>query len=232
MSFFSKNEVVVLAIASLTLGYVLAFNQLTWLSWLLFSGTALLIVLIHHTGAKLSASLLDCSIETHLWTAKQFWIGPRSKFKKPFPFWLFIPLILVWLSFGFIKWLGIITFEIIPLPSRIKMRWKELTEWHVALIAAGSLALNIIAAIISKVLGFDSFAAFNLMFVLFSLPPIGSLDGGKIFFGSRLLWIFMVVLSVVMYLLIHAASMTFTIFSAVIMALFALFLFYKFYESA
>jgi len=232
MSFFSKNEALVAAIAALMLGYVLAFTQLTWISWLSFSGIALIIVLIHIFGAKLSASLLDCSTETQLWTAKRLGFTQLTKFKKPFPLWLFIPLILVWLSFGLIKWIGIITFEVTPLSSRIKMRWRELTEWHVALIATGSLVFNILAAIIAKALGYNSFAVFNLIFVLYSLIPASNLDGGKIFFGSRLLWIFMLVLSVVMYLLIQASSATFTVFSAVIIALFALFVFYKFYEAS
>ena len=232
MSFFSKNEILVLLIASLMTGYLLAFKQITWTSWLACSGIGLLIVLIHHAGYKFSASLLDCSTETQLWSAKQLLFTPRAHLKKQFPLWLFIPLVLVWLSIGAIKWLGIITFNVVPLPSRIKMRWKELTEWHIALIAAGSSVFNIIAAIAAKALGFNSFAIFNLMFVLFSLIPIGQLDGSKIFFGSRLLWIFMSALSLIMLLLIQAASITYTIIAAVIIALFALVVFYFFYEAA
>lgn len=231
MPFFSKNEVLAIAVASIMMGYLLAFKQLTWLSWLSYAGIAALIVLIHHFGYKFSARLLDCSTETHLWTMKQFLLSTKSHFKKPFPVWLFVPLILVWLTLGAVRWLGIVTFEVIPLPSRVRFRWRELTEWHVALIATGAAFANILAAIIAKALGFEAFAAYNMLFVFFSMLPIG-LDGTKIFFGSRLLWVFMIVFSLILLLLIQTLSPIYTIISAIVIGIFALFVFYLFYESS
>jgi hypothetical protein len=232
MSFFSKNEVIALIVASLVIGYVLAFKQFSWILWASYVGMAALIVLTHHIGCKVSASLFDCSVETQLWTMKQFALITKAHFKKPFPIWLFVPLILVWLSFGFITWIGILTFNIIPLPSRVKMRWRELTEWHIALVAVGGLFFNIILAVISKSLGFDSFAYYNLLFVFFSLVPIGQLSGAKIFFGSIFLWIFFTVFSVIMLLLIQALSPLYTVISAICIAVFAIIAFYMYYSAS
>ena len=231
MSLFSKNEAIAIAVASIMMGYMLAFRSITWLSWLSYAGIAAIIVLVHHFGYKLSARLLDCSSETRLWTMKQFWFSTYAHFKKPFPVWLFVPLILVWLTLGAVKWLGIITFEVVPLPSRIKFRWRELTEWHIALIAAGASFANIIVALIAKVLGFESFAVYNLLFVFFCMIPFG-LDGTKIFFGSRLLWVFMTAFSLIMLLLIQALSPIYTVISAICIAIFAWVLFYMYYEAS
>jgi hypothetical protein len=232
MALFSKEEIIAIVIASLVMGYLLAFNQISWLSWISYAGISLLIVLVHHIGYKTSASLLDCSTETQLWTLKQFWFSTKSHFKKPFPVWLFIPLILVWLTFGLVKWIGILTFNVIPLASRVRFRWRELTEWHIALIATGAAIANMGAAVIAKAFGFDSFAAYNMIFVLYSLIPIGQLDGTKIFFGSRMLWIFMLIFSAVMLLLIQTMPVIYTIISAVCIALFAWVMFYFFVEAS
>jgi len=232
MSFFSKNEVFAIAVASLMIGYLLAFKQFSWISWLSFTGIGALIVLVHHLGQKISAYSLDCSTETELWSMKRFMWFFGGKFKKSFPTWLFVPLIIVWLSFGAIKWLAVTSFNIIPLPSRIKFRWRELTEWHIALIATGGLLFNILAAIIARAFGFNTFALYNLTFVLFNLIPIGGLDGSKIFFGSILLWVFMVAFSLILLLLIQAASMPFIIITSIVLAIFTVVIFYYFYEAS
>lgn len=231
MSLFSKNEVIAIALASLMMGYVLAFSKISWLSWLAYSGIAAVIVLVHHFGYKFSAGLLDCSAETKLWSMKQFWITTKSHFRKPFPVWLFIPLILAWLTLGAIKWIGVVTFEVVPLPSRVRYRWRELTEWHIALIATGAAFANILVAVLAKAIGLDSFAAYNMLFVFFSMLPIG-LDGTKIFFGSRILWVFMIVFSLIMLLLIQTLAPIYTVISAVVIAVFAWFVFYLFYEAS
>jgi len=232
MSFFSKNEIFAIVVSSLVMGYLFAFKQFSWISWLSFTGIGAVIILIHHFGQKISAYSLDCSTETELWSMKRFMWLFGGKFKKPFPLWLFAPLILVWLSFGAIKWLAITSFNIIPLPSRIKFRWRELTEWHIALIATGGLFFNIVAAIIARAFGFTNFAIYNITFILFNLIPIGGLDGTKIFFGSRLLWIFMLIFSLILLLLVQAASMPFIIIASVFIAIFAMVVFYYFYEAS
>ena len=230
MPLFSKNELFALAVASLIIGYLLAFKQFSWISWLSFAGIGALIVLIHHFGQKISAFMLDCSTETELWAARRFLWFKGRKLKTPFPLWLFVPLILILLTP--IRWLAVTSFNIIPLPSRIRFRWRELTEWHIALIATGGLFFNIIIAFIAKAFGFGSFAIYNLEFVLFNLIPIGGLDGAKIFFGSRLLWIFMIAFSVILMLLIQSASMLFTIIASVFIGIFTLIVFYYFYEAS
>lgn len=232
MSFFSKNEVLVIAIAAIMIGYVLAFSKFSWISWLSYAGVAALIVLVHHAGYKISASLLDCSAETKLWGIKQLSLSKKSHFRKPFPIWLFIPLAAVWLSLGVIKWIGIVVFDVSPLASRVRFRWRELTEWHIALIAAGAAFANIVVAIVAKVLGFDAFAFYNMVFVFFSLIPIGQLDGTKMFFGSKMLWVFMIMFSLIMLLLIQTTSAIYTTIAAVCIAVFAWIIFYMFYEAS
>jgi len=43
--------------------------------------------------------------------------------------------------------------------------------------------------------GFNYFATLNLTFVFFNLIPLADLDGSKIFFGSKVLWTFLVTLT-------------------------------------
>ena len=69
-----------------------------------------------------------------------------------------------------------------------------MTDWHIALIAVAGIIINLIAAIIGYVAGFETFAKLNIWFAAWALIPLSSLDGSKIFFGSRPLWFTMLVI--------------------------------------
>jgi hypothetical protein len=227
---FDKKELLSILIASLIAGYVISFKAISWPSLLSSVGLALIILFVHHLGQKLSALFYDCSAEMKLWTAKQFWFARVRKFPFEFPMWFIFPFLLVLLSIGKIPWLALTTFEATPLPSRVRRRFTELTEWHLALISTGGLLFNAVLALISQILGFHMFAMLNLYFIMFNLIPLSKLDGSKIFFGSPALWIFAVVFTLMLILLLGAVSLITTIIAAVIIALAVLIVYYIHYE--
>ena len=223
---FDKKEAVFLLVAALVLGYAISFKGITWTGWIIAAGLALLMLFIHHLGQKMTALFYDCSAETNLWTIRQFWLAKKSHFGFEFPMWFATPIFLMLFSFGYVKWLAVTTFEPSPLPSRIKRVYSELTEWDIAMIAVGGLFFNAVAAVISKALGYDSFAMLNLYFILFNLAPISKLDGGKVFFGSPMLWIFCVVFALMLLLLLETASLATLILAAIAVALAAVVIYY------
>ncbi|MBL7059296.1 hypothetical protein ISS08_02490, partial [Candidatus Pacearchaeota archaeon] len=75
--------------------------------------------------------------------------------------------------------------------------FSEMTEYHLGLIAASGIFINLILAIIGYVIGFPLFAKLNIYYALFNMIPISDLDGNKIFFGSLVLWSFLAALTLI-----------------------------------
>ena len=223
---FNKKEALALLVSALVLGYVISFGSLTWISWLSMAGLALVMLFFHHFGQKISALFYDCSAEAQLWTVRQFWLKKGSHFRFDFPMWAALPIFAVILTFGFIKWLAVTTFEAAPLPSRVHRKYAELTDWDLALIATGGIFFNAFLAVVSQAFGWHDFAMLNLYFILFNLVPISTLDGSKIFFGSVMLWIFCVVAAVLLLLLLGTVGLATTIIAAAIIGISAVVIYY------
>ena len=225
----NKKEIISILIATLVLGYILSFKGFTWLSWLTMAGLALIILFVHHMGQKFTALFYDCSTETSLWTIRQYTFKKSGHFRFDFPMWAVLPLFLVWLTsiaISPLKWLALTTFEATPLPSRVQRKYAELTDWDLALISAGGLFFNALLAVISQSFGWNSFALLNIYFIIFNLVPFSTLDGGKIFFGSPMLWIFCSVFTAILLVLLESTSLITNVISAIILAFVAVILYY------
>ena len=114
-------------------------------------------------------------------------------FLKPIPM-LWLPLLLALFSKGLIFWLGILEFDVKAKPERASRRhglyrFTEVTEWHMAWIAAWGIIANLVFAIAAYIIGFELFAKLSIYYIAWSIIPLGKLDGSKIFFASRALWI-------------------------------------------
>lgn len=142
---------------------------------------------------KITARYLDTSIEIRPWKFKQFWFKSRAHLRRAFPAGIFFPILTTFFSMGYLVWLAVMDFEPSPLSSRATKRYglyrfSELTESHIALIAASGVIINLLLAIPGYIFGFTELAKLSIYFACWNLLPLGSLDGSKIFFGSRILW--------------------------------------------
>jgi len=214
----TAKEVLAIFLAAITLGYIESFTGFTWMNWLLFSGMGLAILGAHVFGQKLCAAAFDSDTETSIWKMQRFWFQESRYFKTPIPTGLLVPLSALFISFGYFKFLTLITFEASPLPHRIKP-FSNITEYQLGIIALSGSIANMLLAFFSFLLGFQEFAILNVSFVLFSLIPFSSLDGMKVLFGSRLLWLFSVSFAIALRILFEVAGLWPTIISAFIIAL-------------
>lgn len=214
----TKKEVLVIFLAAIILGYIEAFTKFTWINWLIFSGLGLAIVAIHVFGQKLCATIFDSDTETSLWKMDRFGFTPGGHFRKSIPSGLLVPLAALLISFGYFKFMTLITFEASPLPHKIKP-FSNITEYQLGVIALSGSIANMIVAFISFLFGFNEFAILNISFALFSLIPFSTFDGTKVFFGSRLLWLFSFSFLIALRILFEVAGLWPTIISAFIIAL-------------
>jgi hypothetical protein len=141
---------------------------------------------------KIVGYFLESNVQIRFWSWYQYGLRKDSHFKNPIPMaWL--PLVISLLSKGFVWWLAILDFDVKPRTERVSRRhglyrFTEMTDWHIAIIAMWGLGINLLAAIVGYLLGFEIFSRLSIYFAAWSLVPLGSLDGGKIFFNSRAIW--------------------------------------------
>lgn len=225
------KELIVLITASLVLGYLFLFPTFSWSGWLNASLLSLLLLAVNTLGYKVSARFFDSDAEIHHWTLQRYGFHPGRHFDRPLPAWAVVPLGLLFVTWGFVKWLAITTFEASPLTLRERRVFSRVSEWDLALIAVGGLFFNIALALVSRFFGFDEFVKLNLYFVIFNLIPLGKLSGNKIFFGSKYLWVLVTVFALSTLVLLDVAGVIGTIAISALTALGGVILFYYLLEA-
>ncbi len=217
---FKLKEVAHILLASAVIGYVVAFANITWNSWFVYSGFAFLMLLANVLAKKLAAYKMGCDVQIVPWTIKRYWVYESAYFHGfSLPAWLLWPIALAWLSMGRVWWLVVSTFEVSATRSRIGRKFAELTEGDIALIAAAGICINLALALISAYLGFKEFMFMNLWFVFFNMLPFPAYDGGRILFGDMFFYLFFLVFSMAIIILLHIiTSIGMILISALILA--------------
>ncbi len=195
---FNKKEVAIIIIISIILAFIFSFAKdiITFFSF--FAGIFFLIF-INSIAKKISSYYLDSEIEIRLWEVKRYGFKPHKHFKRSFPAGIFFPLITAVVSLGYFIWMASLIFEVKPKIYRAAKRFglysfSEMTEHHIGLIAASGVLINLFFAIIGYLIGFSDFARLSIYYAFFNIIPFSDLDGNKIFFGSIVLWSFLVAL--------------------------------------
>lgn len=166
---------------------------------------AISIIIVSSTLVKkLVSYILETDIKIKFWEIKHFGLQKRQTFKKPLVMaWL--PLLLSFISLGNIIWMPLFDYELKAKPERAAKRhgiyrYTSLTEWHIALIAISGLLTVITVSMISYILGYEYLAKISTYYALWSLLPFSSLEGSKIFFARRKIWIFLTILILIFFL--------------------------------
>ena len=57
--------------------------------------------------------------------------------------------------------------------------------------------MNLVLAVVAYIIGQPDLARYSIYFSVWNLLHLGQLDGTKIFFGSRILWVVLFILSLI-----------------------------------
>lgn len=203
---FKPKELLHILLALILFAFIISFLQgiNPFLTALLI---AFIILAISILTKKFVAHYLDSSIEHKIWHLQRYGYYTRSYFKKPFPTGIIIPFVLVWLSYpsGFLKCCIFLQFDSKSTPARAAkrrglVRLSEITESHLAWIAAAGTIATLTLSGIAFILGFTELAKFSIYFSVWNLIPIGQLDGTKILFGNKILWLILTTISIILFL--------------------------------
>ena len=195
---FNKKEVITIGIISIILSFIFSFAKEINVFFSFFIAI-FFIIFINSIAKKISSYYLDSEIEIRLWEVKRYGFKPHKHFKRSFPSGIFFPLITALASLGYFVWMASIVFEVKPKIYRAAKRFglysfSEMTEYHIGLIAASGVLINLFFAIIGYLTGFSVFAKLSIFYAFFNIIPFSDLDGNKIFFGSVVLWSFLAAL--------------------------------------
>lgn len=188
--YFKEFTILLLAAAVIALSYIFPQRDPNLLLYIFLS--LFIIILINTLAKKLFAYYIETDVKIAFWSTYYYWFTKRGHFKNPLTM-LWLPLMASLITLGNLIWMPIIEFDVAPRPERVSRRhglyrYTEVTEWHIALIAAAGIFATIVAGIIGYFAGFETFARLSIFYAAWSIVPLGRLDGAKIFFGSRQLW--------------------------------------------
>tara|TARA_B100000315_G_C14401698_1_gene506776 strand:- start:18 stop:644 length:627 start_codon:yes stop_codon:yes gene_type:complete len=193
-----KKELSAIGIITLILAFVFSFTG-TVDTFFYFLVMIFFVIMLNIFSKKISSYYLDSEIEVKFWEIKRFGFKPNRHFKRAFPSGILFPLITAAASLGYFIWMASLVFDVKPKVYRAAKRFglysfSEMAEWHIGLIAASGVLINLIFGVLGYFIGFSDFARLNIYYAFFNMIPLSDLDGNKIFFGSFVLWSFLAAL--------------------------------------
>lgn len=201
---FTKKEIIIILVATVILAFSANFLSGGLIPFLWTLLAVFVVLLVNILAKKISSFYFEAETEVKFWEWEAIGIRKRRHFKRPFAVGAFMPLLakLFLLPIQSFTWMASLVFDVKPKSYRAARRhglytFSEMTENHIAYIAAAGIFANLAFAVIGYLLGFTEFSRLNIYYALFNMLPISSLDGNKIFFGSLILWSFLAALVVV-----------------------------------
>ncbi len=197
----NKREVLIISliIVIITLSLNLSLSIFEEWKTVLYTLLAVSVVILANIFMKkFIAYRLDSEIEMRVWEIGKYGFTKDKHSKKPFPLGAFLPIIskIVLFPFKSFVWMASLVFDVKPRIYRGAKRFglytfSEVTEYHLGLIAASGIVINLILSVIGYFLGFPLFARLNIYYAFFNILPLSEFDGNKIFFGNLIMWAFL-----------------------------------------
>jgi len=189
-----SKEVAIILLAAIILSISYIHPEIDYIdNFLIFFGGFILVIVTNVLIKKVVAYKLEANVMTKFWSMYRFGFSERRHFKNPLPMLWLTPL-LSFISRGLLVWMPILEFEITPRTERVAKRYElyrfaQMTEWHIALIVFWGIMANIILYITLSIIGLQQIATISLYYAIWSIIPLSNLDGSKLLFGNRKLWL-------------------------------------------
>ncbi|MEK6936515.1 MAG: hypothetical protein AABW58_00420 [Nanoarchaeota archaeon] len=202
---------IILIIAALVSGFVFGFDDkqssfifTNWfLNFLRLSFFSFIALGVYYLTQNYAADKYGCNLNYNIWRIQRFGYG-KSAYVRPIkfgpyvlktiPLGFIVPLLISFLSSGGLFFTGILSSSFIVNPAyRLGRVWAKLTEFEEAKIAVSGALANILLAILIKGFRLSSLEDLILISSITAISymlPFPGLDGIKVYFGSKLLWIF------------------------------------------
>lgn len=242
---FNPREIRGLFLGAIILGFIFSFREWGYgevnlniglINLIRATILSLVVLLVYQVSHKVIAKKYDAISTFRLWSIKRFWFTKSSKIEniklfgksfKTIKMGFIFPVLLSLLSNGFIRFAAVGSSEITEISrKRIGREFTHLTEFELAKIhLVGPLTTLLLALVLFQFPGFEKIVEISYMVALFSMIPFSGLDGAKIFFGSRALYLFGIVFMGLAVILMHILSPIWTLVISILTAIILLIIF-------
>jgi len=240
-----KKEIKHILIAVLILTFVFGFNDRQssfvfsyWIKNLITVALMVTItILVHNLAHKLTAKRFGGKTEFRVWSMRRYGFARDAKLPlyldflrlkiipiKVFPLGPIIAVLAALFSKGRLYLPLVESFEIEQeRHKRIGRKFPNITEYEHSLIALAGPISNILFALILQTVNssgiFDFFITINVLYALVHLIPFSNLDGTKILFGTKYLYLFIALSTLIIFLVIKALTSLQSLSIAIIVSL-------------
>ena len=226
----SYKEIKTILVIALILTFIFGFNdgklEFILKNWLLnlvyVFALVFLTVLFNALGYKLTARYFGAEAEIKVWHEHKF--KERFSFKK-IPEYIIspvLPILMTLFSNGKIFFTPVSTFHIKDYNVYAR-KFPKLTHFNHGLIAVGGLFFNFVLMMFFKLLTLDKGVLIGAWFIGWNLLPFSELPGARIFFASRVMYIFSLVFFIANIFLIYSlpvvTSIVFSFFLSIVLAI-------------
>ena len=201
-----ESEIVQIILAIVTLTVVVGFSDLVNLDAESFGKIALIgaiIILANIFAKKLMASHLDADVEHEVWKMQRYGLKEGDYLKKSIPAGIIFPIFITLITLGTVNLVTIITYETRALKRRAAKRFgpfsfTEMTDYHNALVGGAGIIASLVLAFVSYwIPGAGLLGKIATLYAFSNMIPISKLDGAQIYFGSRVLWATLAVITLI-----------------------------------
>lgn len=254
MEFFTKKEIKALLISILIVALAFGFDDKKpsfdagyWFANLfrMFMVVAIAF-LMKEFVRKLVAKTQGFDTEYGLWNVKRYRLKPepavvnflgKSWIIKSIPAGAILSVLVTLVSKGKLFFVAIGSYDlIIKKSSRFGKKTFHITDYDEAKIAVVGPLVNVALMIIFQFFNsrgtFDNFVYINGMIAAFHMIPISSLDGAKIFFGSKIMYMFTLafVLGTVLLIKVLAPAITLALAGIFAIIFASIYYYYRIYK--
>ena len=201
-----EPELLQIIIAIITLFIVIGFKDM-----LDFNGIGLgvaiifafAIIVLSISSKKIIGRWLDAEVEHKILSWWRFGIKPHWHIKGKVPIGVILPIFVTAISIGTIQLMTILSYEPTALKRRAAKRhgyysFAEMTDWHNSLIGAAGIIIILALSLVSYFIpGLEPLARISAFYAFWNMLPLSKLDGAQIYFGSRILWYALAIITLV-----------------------------------
>lgn len=202
-----KKELIWIIIAIIIFEFIVFFPNSNTITLKLLL-VPILVILTNVVVKKYVSQFYSIKIEHKIFEFQRYGWEKKAHYKKPFPIGLILPFILTILSYGFLKPLTLLQFEMKNIPEKRILRRRghyrkmEINETDPAMTCAYGFYALFVLAIIATQFNYLELAKYSIFYGFWNLIPFGNLDGNKLFFGSFLNWMILAIIFILSLILV------------------------------
>ncbi|MEM3112895.1 MAG: hypothetical protein QXI33_00530 [Candidatus Pacearchaeota archaeon] len=174
-----------------TLTYITLFLSLIFISIILVGNIL---------TKKISAYYFESELYVKIWMWERYGFKRHEYLNTPIPLGILLSAIIALITKGFFIFMAVLESDAEGTSARASKRhgiyrFTELTENNLGMILASGVVFNLLLAVFAYLADLSLLGRWSIFYAAYSLLPFGSLDGTKIFFGNRVVWFTLAVIT-------------------------------------